>query len=38
MWWMLMLHQEVKQLKNRYSRIENQGKQKMLLTGRKKNS
>ncbi len=33
-WWMLMLQQEVKQLKNKCSKIESQGKQIMLLTGR----
>ncbi len=38
MWWMLMLQQEVRQLKNRCSRIEHQGEQKMLLTWKKKNS
>jgi hypothetical protein len=26
MWWMLMLQQKVKQLKNKCSRIENKGK------------
>jgi hypothetical protein len=30
MWWMLMLQQEVKNLKNKCSKIESQGKQKML--------
>ncbi len=37
MWWMLMLQQKVKQLKNKCSRIENKGKQRVLLIGRKKN-
>ncbi len=36
MWWMLMLQQEVKQLMNMCSRIENQGKQRVLLIGEKK--
>jgi hypothetical protein len=36
MWWMLMLQQEVGQLKNKCSRIESQGKQRVLLTKRKK--
>jgi hypothetical protein len=35
---MLMLQQEVRQLKNRCSKIENQGKQIVLLTRRKKNN
>jgi hypothetical protein len=32
---MLMLQQEVRQLKNMCSKIENQGKQKVLLIGKK---
>jgi hypothetical protein len=37
MWWMLMLQQEVWQLKNKCLKIESEGKQIMLLTGRNKN-
>ncbi len=33
---MLMLQKEIRQLKNKCSRIENQGKQRVLLIGRKK--